>query len=126
MIPYRMAQRAGALACTAWLCLLVILGCSKGDESDASDQKPYNVLLVTLDTFRADRMGCYGYRGNTTPNFDRLAKEGVRFDFAISQAGVTPVSHASILTGLNPYQHGLRVLYAPSGCTLPETVPTLA
>ncbi len=126
MILQRRAQRTGIFACLGCLYLLAISGCSKSEESAALEKRPYNVLLVTLDTFRADRMSCYGYSRNTTPNFDRLANESVRFDFAISQAGVTPVSHASILTGLNPYQHGLRVLYAPSGCTLPDTIPTLA
>jgi hypothetical protein len=70
-----------------------------------------NVLLVTLDTTRADYLGCYGYRESITPNLDRLAAESVIFDQAIAQAAVTPVSHASILTGLNPYHHGLRVLH---------------
>ncbi|PYT05640.1 MAG: hypothetical protein DMF49_13460 [Acidobacteria bacterium] len=85
-----------------------------------------NVILITLDTTRADRFGCYGNPAPTTPNFDQLAREGARFDLAVSAAAVTPVSHASILTGLYPYQHGLRVLYAGSSFRLPDTVPTLA
>lgn len=86
----------------------------------------YNVVLITLDTTRADRIGCYGYiGGGITPNLDRLAREGIRFDFAVAQASVTPVSHASILTGLNPYRHGVRVMYGDTGYRLPAQVPTL-
>jgi len=85
-----------------------------------------NVILVTLDTVRVDHLGCYGRPGNPTPAIDRLAQEGVKFDFAISQAAVTPVSHASILTGLNPQGHGLRVIHSQTGYRLPDTVPTLA
>ncbi|HIG10198.1 MAG: sulfatase [bacterium] len=87
---------------------------------------PRNVILVTLDTTRPDFFGCYGASGDLTPRLDALAQGGARFDMAISASAVTPVSHASILTGQLPYQHGLRVLAAPGGFRLPETVPTLA
>jgi len=66
-----------------------------------------NVLLVSIDTLRADALGAYGGRA-TTPNLDRLAAHGARFDFAHSHAVVTLVSHASILTGRYPYEHGIR------------------
>jgi arylsulfatase A-like enzyme len=86
----------------------------------------YNVVLITLDTTRADRIGCYGYgKRDITPSIDQLAEEGVRFDFAVAQASITPVSHASILTGLNPYSHGVRVMSGDAGYRLPEQVPTL-
>jgi arylsulfatase A-like enzyme len=85
-----------------------------------------NVLLVTLDTTRADFLGAYGGPRGLTPNLDALAREGTRFDLAISAAAVTPVSHASILTGLYPFEHGLRVLSADGGFRLPPNVPTLA
>ena len=86
----------------------------------------YNVLLVTLDTTRADHLGCYGYSRDTSPNLDALANDAVRFDEAISASAVTPMSHASILTGLYPHQHGLRVFYGRTGYFLSESVPTLA
>ncbi len=71
----------------------------------------HNVLLITLDTTRADHLGCY--RGSAvTPNIDALAAEGALFSRAISTAGLTPMSHASILSGLNNYRHGLRVFYS--------------
>ncbi len=66
-----------------------------------------NVLLVTIDTLRADALGSYGGRA-ATPALDRLAAGGVRFDFAHAHAVLTLPSHASILTGTYPYQHGIR------------------
>jgi arylsulfatase A-like enzyme/Flp pilus assembly protein TadD len=66
-----------------------------------------NILLVTIDTLRADALGSYGGRAST-PNLDALAARGARFDFAHAHAVVTLVSHASILTGKYPYEHGIR------------------
>ena len=85
-----------------------------------------HVLLITLDTTRADRLGCYGYTKQTSPCIDELAKQAVQFDLAIAQAAVTPVSHASILTGLDPYHHGLRVLHGLLQNRLAEEHETLA
>ncbi len=68
-----------------------------------------NLLLVTLDTTRADRLGCYGYKRVFTPAIDRLAREGVLFENAIAVAPTTLPAHASILTGLYPVHHGARV-----------------
>lgn len=85
-----------------------------------------NVVLITLDTTRADHLGCYGYPRDTSPTIDRLAQRGALFNFCIAQAAVTPVSHASILTGLNPYRHGLRVCHGTSGYSLPSRVTTWA
>ena len=67
-----------------------------------------SVLLVTLDTVRVDRIGCYGNEEIETPNLDRLAADGVVFSRALSTAPITHPSHASILTGLYPYHHGAR------------------
>jgi arylsulfatase A-like enzyme/Tfp pilus assembly protein PilF len=64
-----------------------------------------NVLLVTLDTTRADRLGCYGYKKARTPNLDRLAAEGVRFSDVYCQVPLTTPSHCSILTGTYPIYH---------------------
>jgi choline-sulfatase len=66
-----------------------------------------NVLLITIDTLRADAMSCYGGPART-PNLDALAARGIRFDFAHAHAVLTRPSHASILTGLYPYEHGVR------------------
>jgi arylsulfatase A-like enzyme/Tfp pilus assembly protein PilF len=67
-----------------------------------------NVLLFTLDTTRADHIGCYGYSRIETPNIDRLAGEGFLFKNAISQAPLTLPSHSSIFTGTYPLYHGVR------------------
>ena len=81
-----------------------------------------NVLLITIDTLRADALGCYGGPA-ATPALDRLAAGGVRFDFAHAHAVVTLPSHASILTGTYPFQHGVR---DNSGYRLPADARTAA
>ncbi len=82
-----------------------------------------NVLLITLDTTRADRLGCYGYKKGKTPNLDSLAYRGVRFERAYCQVPLTTPSHCSILTGTYPLYHQVRNngTYA-----LPSEVLTLA
>lgn len=67
------------------------------------------VVLITLDTCRADRLGCYGGDPAITPTLDRLAAEGVRFGRALSTAPITLPAHASILSGVDPIAHGVRV-----------------
>ena len=67
-----------------------------------------NVLLVTLDTTRADHLGCYGGTGVKTPNLDALAANGVRFANAYAPVPLTLPSHASIMTGLNPVATGVH------------------
>ena len=81
-----------------------------------------NVLLITIDTLRSDALGSYGGRA-ATPNLDRLASAGIRFTFAHAQAVTTLPSHASILTGRYPYEHGVR---DNAGYRLDERVVTLA
>ena len=81
-----------------------------------------NVLLITIDTLRADAMSSYGGPA-ATPALDGLAAEGVRFDFAHAHAVMTLPSHASILTGELPFTHGLR---DNSGYRLPEEARTAA
>ena len=81
-----------------------------------------NVLLITIDTLRADAIGAYGGRA-LTPNLDRLAAQGARFDFAHAHAVVTLPSHASILTGRYPYEHGIR---DNTGYRLRSNEPTAA
>jgi len=67
-----------------------------------------NVLLITIDTLRVDRVGAFGGRPGLTPNLDRLASEGFRFTRAYSSAPLTLPAHASILTAVSPPVHGLR------------------
>lgn len=70
-------------------------------------QPNQNILLVTIDTLRADALSSYGGTAQT-PNLDRLAERGARFSFAHSHAVLTLPSHTSILTGRYPYEHGIR------------------
>src|SRR5262245_63572412 len=67
-----------------------------------------NVLVVTIDTLRADRVGCYGFGLAYTPTIDRLARDGVRCTDAVSSAPITLPAHCSIMTGLYPPAHGVR------------------
>jgi len=67
-----------------------------------------NVILITIDTLRADYVGCYGSPHVQTPALDGLAGDGVLFETAYCQVPLTPPSHASILTGQYPASHGLR------------------
>jgi arylsulfatase A-like enzyme/predicted negative regulator of RcsB-dependent stress response len=68
-----------------------------------------NLLVVTLDTTRADALGCYGNEGAATPALDALARRSLRFATAVSVAPVTLPAHSSIFTGRYPYQHGVRL-----------------
>jgi arylsulfatase A-like enzyme len=92
-------------------------------ESVSSDERP-NIVLVSIDTLRADRLGCYGYRRDTTPNIDNLARTGVLFRQAIASSNWTLPSHASMLTGLNPNRHG--AVRFPRGTRIAPAVDTLA
>jgi arylsulfatase A-like enzyme/Flp pilus assembly protein TadD len=67
-----------------------------------------NVVLVTMDTLRADHVGCYGYREVKTPTLDALAQDGVLFEHADSQVPLTWPSHTAILTGTYPFQNGVQ------------------
>jgi len=84
---------------------------------------PPNLLLVTLDTVRADRLGCYGSKAAGTPVLDRLAREGALVERAVAVAPLTLPAHASILTGLYPPSHGVR---DNSDFALPGSATTLA
>lgn len=81
-----------------------------------------NIVLITIDTLRADHVGSYGDRDAATPTLDALARAGVRFADVIAPAPLTLPSHASILTGLTPPRHGIR---NNPGFALPASVPTI-
>ena len=84
---------------------------------------PRHIVLVTIDTLRADRLGCYGNSDVATPNIDRLAREGALMSQAMSHVPLTLPSHVTIFTGLYPAQHNIRDNVSPS---LGADVPTLA
>lgn len=66
-----------------------------------------NILIVTLDTTRADHLGCYGYFRDTSPNLDRLAEESVLFERCIVPMATTLPTHTSLFTGTHPHEHGV-------------------
>ncbi|MGH9313870.1 MAG: sulfatase [Vicinamibacterales bacterium] len=112
-----LATTAGAAACRG-------CGVGSGTERAADDAGPAasNLLLVTIDTLRADAVGAYGASSARTPALDALAAEGVRFDRAFAPTPITLPSHASLLTGLYPPGHGAR----HNGIAMRADVPTLA
>jgi arylsulfatase A-like enzyme/Tfp pilus assembly protein PilF len=88
---------------TLLLALAVMTGC--GGVRPRAGQ---NLLVITIDTLRADRLGAYGYSKAHTPHLDELASEGVVFEDVVAQVPVTLPSHASLFTGLVPPTHGVR------------------
>jgi len=106
-----------------FLALLPFVTAADKPPSKVPDKQPDkpNVILVTLDTVRADRMGFLGAKKGLTPHLDTLASQGVVFERAYSQAPITPVSHATILSGTYPQYHGIRNF----GDRLPPSVPFL-
>lgn len=85
--------------------------------------KQPNVVLITIDTLRADHLGCYGYKQVRTPNIDGLARDGVRFERAFTPVPITLPSHTTILTGTYPPLNGMHDF---SGNRLGSEPPTLA
>ncbi len=98
---------------------LLTFSCKKTGETKIRIDR---IFLIIIDTLRADHLGCYGYPRNTSPFMDSLAKKGVLFEKAYSQSASTSPSHASIFTGLYPFQH--RVL--ANGYVLDDSYTTLA
>ena len=88
-----------------------------------ADEPPPNVLLITIDTLRADRLGCYGYEKARTPNIDRLAVDGVRFEKAYTPVPITLPAHAVMFTGAYPMRIGMHDF---SGNRLGADQPVLA
>lgn len=107
--------------------LLTLLAASTpvafGASQEARPAALPNLVLVTVDTLRADRLAAYGYSAIATPATDRLAAEGVLLEDAVVQAPQTAPSHASIFTGRLPFEHGVRDNYSPR---LAPEIPTLA
>ena len=97
-----------------------ISGCSEPESNDSARFR--YVVLVTIDTLRADHLGSYGYPRDVSPFLDELASRGVRFTQALSTIAHTAPSHAAMFTGLSPSRLGLR----RNGEALPVSTPTLA
>lgn len=109
---------------TRWLIAgLTVVGIFVAGSAWLRPPRRPNVLLITLDTTRADRLGCYGRTQALTPVLDRIAKQGVLFERAYAPVPLTLPSHASMLTGLYPPEHGL---HNNGQGALPTGLPTLA
>ncbi|HYU44056.1 MAG TPA: sulfatase-like hydrolase/transferase, partial [Vicinamibacteria bacterium] len=103
------ARRAAAVAVTGLgvvaLAMLPAAGC-RGREVGPFADAP--VVLVSIDTLRADHLAAYGYRAGRTPHLDALARDGVVFEDVYSHCPLTLPAHASLFTGLLPPHHGVR------------------
>ncbi len=109
--PRRRRPRRARVTLTLLAAVLTAAGCDRSATSSApatAARRDWNVLLVTFDTTRADRLGCYGNSAARTPAIDLLAQNGVRYENCFAPATITLPSHATILTGLYPFHHGLR------------------
>ena len=87
---------------------LALLGWGSAGCGPRSDELPPNLLLISIDTLRADHLGAYGRERNPSPNIDALARDGLLFERAYSQSPKTAPSHMSILTGVVPDVHGVE------------------
>ena len=88
---------------------LLVAACGgEGAPADGDDAGGPNLLLVVIDTLRADRLGCYGYEPARTPAIDGLAREGVLCERAFAHVPLTLPSHASLMTGTFPPEHGIH------------------
>jgi arylsulfatase A-like enzyme/Flp pilus assembly protein TadD len=109
--------------------LTVFVGLSAAGQTAApapaqtSQKTAWNVVLITIDTLRADHLGCYGYKQIKTPNIDGLAADGTRFERAFAVVPVTLPSHATMLTGTYPMLSGMHDF---SVNKLSASQPTLA
>ena len=97
----------GADAFALALALAAGLACSDGPPRPSRGERP-NVVLIVVDTLRADRVGAYGAPRDTTPNIDRLAAESTRYERALSQAPWTTPSIGSLLASRHPAELGIR------------------
>jgi choline-sulfatase len=99
-----------SLGATALLLGLPFVGCG------GRVARP-NVVLIVIDSLRADALGCYGASDSVSPNLDRLADKGLRFERAIAQAGWNLPSLSSLVTSLHPSEHGQGTAAQPQGAT---------
>jgi arylsulfatase A-like enzyme/Tfp pilus assembly protein PilF len=104
------------------LVLLTSTACARPAPPAQAPAAARNLLIVTIDTLRADRTGAYGYAAARTPAIDALARRGARFERAYAVAPITLPAHASLMTGRYPPGHGAR----HNGMRVDPAVPTLA
>jgi arylsulfatase A-like enzyme/Flp pilus assembly protein TadD len=111
----------GVVVCAAIAVLLLLPRKARFDRLRGT--RDYNVILITMDTTRADRLGCYGFPDIETPTIDLFARRGVRFERCFSTTPLTLPAHTSIMTGTLPPFHGVR---DNGGFIVPPGIETLA
>src|ERR1041385_541990 len=116
-------MRAISLVAVIWITISLAHGQANQAARHAVPRP--NVFLITIDTLRADHVGCYGNKQVQTPTLDAIAAEGVRFTQAFSVSPITNSSHASILTGDYPSTHGVRDFGLPLGAKYPTLAEML-
>ena len=100
------------------VCLIILtVSCNKKQEWKG------NVLIITMDTTRADHIGAYGYKKGKTPNIDKFIESGISFSKCYSSVPLTLPSHSTIFTGKYPLHHGVR---DNGRYKLPENIETMA
>ncbi|MBI1827717.1 MAG: sulfatase-like hydrolase/transferase [Planctomycetes bacterium] len=107
----RIARIASQILLSVLVLVVFLTGCSHKEDAKstlAGKAQGRNVLFITLDTTRADHIGCYGYADAETPTLDGLAAKGVLFEKAFSQVPLTLSAHTTMLTGRYPREHGIR------------------
>src|SRR4051794_5040108 len=114
LAPRRRVPRVARLSAALFIAALAAIG-----PFGRAQQRRPDVLLITLDTTRADRMGFLGSTRGVTPSLDAFARTATIFTRAYAQAPITTVSHATILTGTYPPTHGVDELGAPLGASVP-------
>jgi choline-sulfatase len=128
MSPEGTAETAKSAERISFCALCVLCGfffvgtAACGSQKPASKPAARNLVLITIDTLRADHVGAYGWPRAQTPTLDRLAKDGALFERAYAAAPITLPSHATLLTGRYPPGHGAR----DNGLRVSQSVPTLA
>jgi tetratricopeptide (TPR) repeat protein len=116
-------RRAGARAALAALAALGALNAGGCRGREVGSYPEASLVLISIDTLRADRLPAYGYARGSTPSLDALAREGIVFEDVVSHCPLTLPAHASLLTGLLPFRHGVR---DNVGFTLSDAHATLA
>jgi arylsulfatase len=97
-----------------------------GEAADPEPARRPHIVLISLDTLRADRLGAYGCERPTSPVMDRFAAEGVRFAEAVAPSSKTATSHTSMFTGVHPRVHGVRNYYGKEATAPNEGLVNLA
>lgn len=122
----KLSRKILSLSLVVTLCLVIlyILVLAPSNPVKRLQKKgPYNFILITVDTLRADRIGCYGYSKVKTPTIDGFARRGIKFEKCIAETPLTLPSHTSLLTGTYPTYHGVR---DNGGFLVPQELTTIA